>query len=70
MRGIIDRFEGNFAIIELEEKIMKNISKSDLPAGVKEGDAVFLANGRWHIDKAWTETLNTGVKKAADDLFT
>ena len=40
MRRIIDRFEGDYAVVEFEGRRMVEIHKKDLPAGLKEGDAV------------------------------
>lgn len=69
MKGIIDRFEGNFAVIELDGRIMKNIEVSVLPAGIKEGDAIVLANGKWQFDLNETVKLKAEIKKLAEDLF-
>jgi len=38
---IIDRFEGDFALIETSNG-MVNISKNELPANAKEGDVLTL----------------------------
>ena len=38
MKGIIDRFEGSKAIIELENKTKLEIKRDELPLRVKEGD--------------------------------
>ena len=39
---IIDRFEGDFAVVETS-KGMISLPKSDLPSGAKEGDVLKLA---------------------------
>ena len=39
---MIDRFEGNFAVIETSDG-MVSIPVSDIPANCKEGDALLLA---------------------------
>ena len=44
MKGIIDRFEGNFAVIELEDKSLLNIEIQKLPPKSKEGDMFFIHN--------------------------
>ena len=33
MKGIIDRFEGKYAVVELEDGKMINIDKAQLPIG-------------------------------------
>jgi len=40
MRLIVDRFEGDFAVCENENKEMINVCRSELPADVKEGDVL------------------------------
>lgn len=42
MRYIIDRFEGKFAVVELEDRTMANVEKNALPANAKEGDVIFV----------------------------
>ena len=37
---IIDRFEGEYAVCEREDRTMVNISKIALPQGVKEGSKI------------------------------
>ena len=37
---IVDRFEGNYAVCECEDKKMVDIPKSELPQGVKEGSKI------------------------------
>ena len=40
MKLIIDRFEGEFAVCEMENRNMVNISKNILPEDVIEGDVL------------------------------
>lgn len=40
MKVTIDRFEGDFALVELADRKMGRISKALLPSGIKEGDMV------------------------------
>lgn len=42
MKIIIDRFEEEFAVVELENKIMLNISKEIIPPNAKEGDVISI----------------------------
>jgi hypothetical protein len=37
MKGIIDRFEGEYAVVELVDGKMISINKMKLPIGVEEG---------------------------------
>ncbi len=40
MKLIIDRFEGDYAVCEREDKTMMDIERSKLPEGVKEGSVL------------------------------
>lgn len=40
MFGIIDRFEGELVIVELEDSSIINIRKEDVPKEAKEGDVL------------------------------
>ena len=40
MKMIIDRFEGDYAIVELPGRVMMDLSKKLLPQGAKEGDVL------------------------------
>jgi len=40
MKYIIDRFEGDFAIVELSNKTFVNIPKTAIPPKAKEGAAI------------------------------
>lgn len=42
--GIIDRFEGGFAVVELEGT-MHNFPLTDAPEGLREGQVVQVENG-------------------------
>jgi len=42
MKIIIDRFEEEFAVVELENKIMLNIPKKIIPSNSKEGDVISI----------------------------
>ncbi len=69
MKGIIDRLEGDIAVVELEGRIMKNIYVSVLPYGVQEGDVIQFVNGKWWYNKAETEKLKAHTAQKLDDLF-
>lgn len=46
---IIDRFEGDFAVCEINGKI-KSINKKLLPENAKEGDCLKKRKGKYEID--------------------
>jgi hypothetical protein len=43
LRVIIDRFEGEFAIVELDSKKTINMSRDLVPKGAKEGDVLTIS---------------------------
>lgn len=51
MSMIIDRFEGNFAVVELDNKEFINVPRRYLPAEVKEGDALVISVDHDETDK-------------------
>lgn len=69
MKGIIDRFEGDQAVVELEGKRMKNIYTSVLPYGVQEGDVIEFINGKWSHNQAETQIRKAQMEKKFNNLF-
>ena len=65
MKGIIDRFEENFAVVELEDNTVQNIPKELLPREAEEGTVIIIDGEMIYIDK--DETLER--KKRIDELF-
>ncbi|GBF35239.1 hypothetical protein DCCM_4362 [Desulfocucumis palustris] len=62
---IIDRFEGEWAVIELGRKVFK-IPRLLLPPEAGEGDVVNLEVS---LDRESTEKLKRETEKLADSLF-
>lgn len=63
MKIIIDRFEGDFAVVETDEKVMLNIPKSLVP-GSREGDVISIV-----IDEEETQKRKDNIQKLMDDLW-
>ena len=63
---IIDRFEGDWAIIETENRHMFNLPRILLPSGVKEGDVISIQVG---IDAEATRQRAEKSKFRLDSLF-
>lgn len=68
MTGVIDRFEGAFAIVELDNKEMVNIEKRRLPEDAKEGDVLNIEE-EITINYKETEKRKKEVEKMVEDLF-
>ncbi|PJI08065.1 MULTISPECIES: DUF3006 domain-containing protein [Clostridium] len=70
MKVIIDRFEGEFAVCEKEDRKMINILKDKIPEGAKEGTVLNLHdNGKIGIDVEGTERKIKEIEKLMKDLF-
>jgi len=64
MKVIIDRFEGDFAVVELENRSTINMPKQLIPEGAKEGDVLNI-----EIDTEETNKRKEKVKKLMDNLW-
>ncbi|GBF32020.1 hypothetical protein DCCM_0211 [Desulfocucumis palustris] len=62
---IINRFEGQYALIEMNRKIF-HVPKSLIPKGAKEGDVIKITIT---VDTEATANLKKEVHGLADDLF-
>jgi len=69
MRVIIDRFEGDFAVCEKEDRTMLNIKREKLPPAAKEGDALIIERNTISIDASETTRRKNIVNKLFSDLF-
>lgn len=64
MKIIIDRFEGDFAVVELENKTTVNIPKQIIPNGAKEGFVITI-----EIDHSETEIRKQKILDKMNDLW-
>ena len=64
MRFIIDRFEGEFAIVELENREIVDIPRVVLPIEAKEGDSIIVS-----IDEVETESRKKRIQDKFNSLF-
>ncbi len=63
---IIDRFEGDWAIIETQNRYTFNFPRFVLPPGAKEGDVISIQVG---IDLVATKERAEKSKRLLDNLF-
>lgn len=63
MKVTIDRFEGDYAVVETQEKNIFNIPKALLPHA-KEGDVINI-----EIDEEETKKRTLHIKQMMDDLW-
>ncbi|HHV27783.1 DUF3006 domain-containing protein [Anaerosalibacter bizertensis] len=64
MKGIVDRIEGDYVVLEIGEEI-KNIEKEKFPEDVREGDIVEFRENKYIILREKTEKR----KKTMEELF-
>lgn len=64
MRFTIDRFEGELAIVELENKEIIEIPKAILPLEAKEGDIIATS-----VDVGETEERKRRIQEKFESLF-
>ena len=64
MKWIIDRFEGDYALCEVESGTVLNVPRNALPENAREGDVISV-----FIDSGETENRKSNVNKLMNDLF-
>ncbi|HVJ48731.1 DUF3006 domain-containing protein [Desulfitobacterium sp.] len=69
MRGIIDRFEGNIVVIELENREKLDIERKLLPLEAHEGDVIYKENGIYRIDREETKKNKEEIDKLMENLW-
>jgi hypothetical protein len=68
---VIDRFEGDFAVLEAPEGGTVDVQRAKMPAGAKEGDALKYdeASGIYSPDEEATRLRGEKIKELMDELF-
>lgn len=67
-KGIVDRFEGEYAVIEFDGKT-EDILKSELPDEVTAGDTLIFEDGKVAIDKEDTAQRKKEIDNLMDELL-
>ena len=65
---IIDRFEGDFAVVEHADEMI-NIKRSDLPDNAKVGDVLVRHAERFAVDVQQTAERRHEIQRLQDELF-
>lgn len=68
MFGVIDRFEGNFAVIELDDGKMINVKRNMLPKEMKEG-YVLNMDEKITFNNEETKKRKEEIEKMMEDIF-
>lgn len=69
MFAVIDRFEGDYAVVELENQSVINIERCNIPQGAAEGDVINIEDGRITINSEETIRRRAAIKKLTDDIW-
>jgi len=69
MKVIIDRFEGDFAVCEKEDKTMIDIERNKIPDEAKEGDALLVEDSKIIIDEEETKKREERIIDLTKDLW-
>lgn len=69
MALIIDSFEGDFAVVEVDGKEMKDIPIKDIPQGTKQGDVLRFIEGKYEIDVEETKRIRAEVEEMMKDIW-
>ncbi|AOZ94914.1 DUF3006 domain-containing protein [Paenibacillus crassostreae] len=67
-KGILDRFEGEYAVIEFNGQT-EDILKAKLPTDVKIGDTLLFNDNEISIDTADTKNREKEIQELMDELF-
>ncbi|MBZ9637370.1 DUF3006 domain-containing protein [Clostridium sp. FP1] len=68
MKGIIDRFEGNYAVVELQGRKTINIDKRKLPIEAQEGTVIEISESIT-IDNEGTLKRKKEIEKLTEGLW-
>jgi hypothetical protein len=69
MKVIVDRFEGDWAVCEKENREMIDIKKDTLPEEAKEGDVLNIEGVVITVDILETEKRKKEIEKLTRDLW-
>ena len=67
-KGIIDRFEGELAVVEFDDE-MKDIPKSKLPKKTNVGDVLIFDGNKITVSKKENSKLEKEIDDLMDELF-
>ncbi|WP_028392364.1 DUF3006 domain-containing protein [Bacillus cihuensis] len=68
MKGIIDRFEGDLVVVEVDGKTI-NVPKKLVDSKVKVSDVVELVNEKWMVNEAETEKRRKKIKSIMESVW-
>ena len=69
IRGIIDRFESDLAIIEVEDGHTLDYPRHLLPIDAEVGDVIIIDGNHFTVDKKETKKRRNEIDGLMDELF-
>lgn len=69
MKVAIDRFEGNYAVCEKDDRTMINIEIKNIPEAAKEGDVLNVEGDNITIDAEETATRKAEIEELSRNLW-
>lgn len=69
MFGVIDRFEGEYAVVEMDDGRIENIHISRIPDYAKEGDVIAEHGEVYKIDRLETEKRKQEIEELTKDIW-
>ncbi|GAB1798416.1 DUF3006 domain-containing protein [Priestia megaterium] len=68
IKGIIDRFEEGFAVVEIEGKT-KDYPKDIFPREIQIGDVVYITGDKVEIDRCETKKLAKEIEDLMNEVW-
>jgi hydrogenase maturation factor len=68
MRGIIDRFEGDFVVVEVDGET-RDVARHLFPSDVKPGDVVIMEGTKITVDREKTEKLRKEIEELMSEVW-
>jgi hypothetical protein len=69
MKVVIDRFEGDYAVCEKENREMIDIKRELIPKEAKESDVLHIQDDKIVIDVNETEKRKKEIEELTEDLW-
>jgi len=69
MYGVVDRFEDDFAVLEMDNGNMINVPISQVSECAREGDVLIKNNGKYEIDRAETKRRKKEIQELTEGMW-
>lgn len=69
MRVVIDRFEGDTAVVEKDDRTLIDIPRSRIPEGAREGDVLLIEEDSITVDRDETAKRKKAAEEILKDLW-